>query len=207
MRIEHAKGFWRVLVREENIGYRPSLFAKLTPEEIMEYWSLLSADQRAEFIERIIDLGVDVEGLSVHRTDVLHCRNTLFDRFAGVFHAFGCLNRYVEEAIEEGRTKDAETRLFGAKYDSLPSLLEKSAEQEDMDPIVRYVTFLSAKQLIEQISKKQKPFLRSVGERSRHLDHWLDQLPTVRAQLPLDEIEGGDEFMAWYEETFISTVN
>ena len=124
-----------------------------TPEEILEYWSLLTAEQRAAFLEIRIKAQLEGLGLVVQR---LRSSNTLFDRFAGVFHAFGCLRRFVDQALEEQRPNEAESRLFGAKYDSLPNLLQKELEPEDdapRDPVVRYVTFLCARQIRYQILK------------------------------------------------------
>ena len=73
---------------------------QLTPEEILEYWSLLTPAQRAQFMEsHIVD---QVEGLPVVPVDRLHASNTLFDRFAGIYHAFGCLERAVDRALEDG---------------------------------------------------------------------------------------------------------
>ena len=53
LQITHKGRSWRILVREEGMAYRPSLWTELTPEEILEYWSLLTAAQRAAFIERL----------------------------------------------------------------------------------------------------------------------------------------------------------
>ena len=50
--MRHDAAHWRVLVREEGMAYRPSILSDLSPDEILEYWSLLSADERAAFIER-----------------------------------------------------------------------------------------------------------------------------------------------------------
>ena len=60
--------------------------------------------------------------------DALRSNGSMFDRFAGIYHAFGCLRRYIDDATEDGRAKEASARLLGAKYDSLPCLLEKTLE-------------------------------------------------------------------------------
>ena len=166
--VQHDNQSWRVLVREENMEHRPSLLMQLTPEEILEYWSLLTPAQRAQFVEaRILDR---VEGLPIARVDRLHARDTLFDRFAGIYHAFGCLERAVDTALEDGRDAEAEARLLGAKYDSLPNLLEKTIERPDGDPIIAYVTFLCATQLRRELSRRHREFFR---ERAQHVGHLL----------------------------------
>lgn len=200
LRVEHPQGSWRVLVREEGMGHRPSLLLQLTPEEILEYWALLTPDQRAAFLEaRIV---AEVEGLDTHAPRALLSRNTLFDRFAGIYHAFGCLRRHVDDAIAEGREREAEARLLGAKYDSVPELLRKSLESEQVDPIVRYVTFLCARQLREDVARAHPDFLGERLPQAARLDALLARLPEVRDAVA-GALEEPDAFLAWYEEAFV----
>ena len=195
---------WRVLVREENMGHRPSLLMQLTPEEILEYWSLLTPAQRTQFIElRTMD---EVEGLPIAKQERLRSRNTLFDRFAGVYHAFGCLQRSVETAIVEGREREAEARLLGAKYDSLPSLLQKMLDQHDGDPILRYVIFLCAKQVKSELGYRHPDFFKIHKDDTRRLDGLLDFLPDIRKAVQLDAREGA-HFLDWYEQAFLKPVS
>ena len=201
--IGHNGHWWRVLVREENMGHRPSVLMQLTPEEILEYWSLLTPAQRAHFIEfRVVD---HVEGLAIGRTERLQSRNTLFDRFAGVYHAFGCLERAADEAIENGREHDAEVRLFGAKYDSLPSFLEKTVQRVDGDPILNYVTFLCAQQLRQTLRRRHPTFFRARRRHARQLERLLGRMPELRDAVPLPP-DTGSEFLDWYERAFVHPV-
>ena len=201
---------WLLLVREENVAHRPSILSRLTPEEILEYWSLLTPEQRAALLERAAARelgGAQLEGLELV-VDRLRGSQTLFDRFAGVFHAFGCLRRFIALALEEGRSRDAEARLFGAKYDSLPSLLEKELEADPeiaRDPVMRYVTFLCAQQLRAQVERDHPEFVAACGDRTRHLEGHLRRLDEVRAAIPLDDADGV-EFVSWYEEAFLGGI-
>ena len=198
--VRHGVQSWRILVREENMGYRPSLLMQLTPEEILEYWSLLTPAQRVQFIEaRILD---HVEGLPIARVDRLHARDTLFARFAGIYHAFGCLERAVDTALADGRGREAEARLLGAKYDSLPNLLEKTIERPDDDPILSYVTFMCALQLRNALNHRHREFFRQRADHVRHLDALLGHLPTLRSTIELDDPRA-DDFFQWYEQAFL----
>ena len=202
--VQYEEQSWRVLVREENMGHRPSLLMQLTPEEILEYWSLLTAEQRAQFMEaRILD---HVEGLPIARLDRLDARDTLFDRFAGIYHAFGCLERAVNTALEDGRDTEAEARLLGAKYDSLPNLLEKTVERPDGDPILSYVTFLCAKQLRHELSRRHRPFFSQRARHVEHLDELLGRLPDLRSAIDLDD-SGAEDFLQWYEDAFLRSAS
>jgi hypothetical protein len=204
--IKHAKGSWRVLVREENMAHRPSLLTQLTTEEILEYWSLLTPEQRAVFIERRIGMDATDQGIPLYDPEKLVSRHTIFDHFAGIYHAFGCLRRYASQAIEEGRERAAEARLLGAKYDSLPCLLEKSLEHEEEDPILRYVTFLCARQTRDLLAKEHPAFFRERKKQAERLNTLLDSLSEVRSELPIAEIEGGQQFIDWYEDAFLKPV-
>ena len=199
--IEHRGKSWRILVREENMGHRPSLLAQLTPEEILEYWSLLTPHQRTQFLEsHVLD---QVEGLPVAPVEQLHARNTLFDRFAGIYHAFACLERAVDTALEDGRDNEADARLLGAKYDSLPNLLQKTLERPEGDSILNYVTFLCAMQLRQQLSCRHREFFKQRKEHVQRLDKLLDHLPTLRKSIELDDAHA-DRFLEWYENAFLT---
>ena len=201
LQITHKGRSWRILVREEGMAYRPSLWTELTPEEILEYWSLLTAAQRAAFIERLTQ--DSLEGLPPAIRDPLRSKDTLFDRYAGIYHAFGCLSRHVETAFDERREAETEARLLGAKYDSLPSLLEKTLARDDADPIVRYVTLLCAKQLRDDLFGRYRPFFKARKKGLAALDRLLAQLPDLKDALPLPDDDDREAFLDWYESAFL----
>ena len=195
---------WRVLVREEGMAHRPSILSELSPDEILEYWSLLSAEERAAFIERHAAFGEKIEGIpAAERDEPLGSGDTLFDRFAGVFHAFGCLRRNMEKALEEGRHKDAEMRLLGAKYDSLPELLRKILEREDGDPVLGYVTFLTAKQIRDSLDQRDRSFFRNRKSLVRKLDRLIATGIKRRDQIFPPEDAQARAFLEWFEPVFL----
>ena len=194
---------WRILVREEGIAHRPSILRELSPEEILEYWSLLSAEERAAFIERHGAFGEDLEGLPAARRDAPEAGGTLFDRFAGVFHAFGCLRRHMEEALEDERFDDAEMRLLGAKYDSLPELLRKTLGRADGDAVLRYVTFLTAKQLRDSLEDDYPAFFDQRQPVVRKLDQLIADGIGRRAEAFPGEDDEVQEFLDWFEPAFL----
>ena len=194
---------WRVLVREEGMAHRPSILSELNSDEILEYWSLLSAEERAAFIEVHVAFDEEIEGLPVTANDALAAGDTLFDRFAGVFHAFGCLRRNIEKALADGRYEEVEIRLLGAKYDSLPELLRKTLECEDGDPVLGYVTFLTAKQLRDSLARRDWEFFRGRKPLVRKLDRLIaagiGRRDTI---LPIDDAQSR-AFLEWFEPVFL----
>jgi hypothetical protein len=181
------------------MAYRPSLLLQLSSAEILEFWSLLSAEQRTSFLE--IRVGGSLDGLPVREFSKLSSRDTLFDRFAGIYHAFGCLGRHVTAAFEEDQVAEAEARLLGARYDSLPVLLEKSLEQEDADPVVLYVTFLCARQLRESVEEDHPELFDDQSGPVAHLDGLLARVDRLRENIDLGD--DGEAFFEWYEKAFL----
>ena len=195
---------WRVLVREEGMAHRPSILSELSPDEILEYWSLLSAEERSDFIERRAAFDEDIEGIPTSNPDgTLGTGNTLFDRFAGVFHAFGCLRRNIEAALDDNRHKDAEMRLLGAKYDSLPELLRNLLDREDRDPVLNYVTFLTAKQVRNSLRKRDPQFFRDRRSLVRKLDMLIAKGIERRDQIFPGEDAQTHAFLEWFEPVFL----
>lgn len=181
---------------------KPSLLADLTPEEILRYWSLLTPEQREAFLERRIDVGGELEGLLSRSVHSLGQLDTVFDRFAGLYHAFERLYRSVEEAINREELREAEARLFGEKYDSLPVLLQKVSERKDADPIMGYATFLCARQIAERVRAEFPSFWESREQDVARLESQLSRLEDMRQQL-LAEVSDREEFLKWYEEMFL----
>ncbi len=193
---------WVALVREENVAHRPSLLARLTPEQILEFWSLLSPEQRAAFLEKRLP-ELRIEGLELAPSGRFAQVATLFDRFAGIYHAFGCLGRSVHEALDEGREHAAESRLFGSKYDSLPTLLEREVADDARDPLIRYVTFLCARQVVERVAQDWPEFAARSRERTVRLQELLSRSGEVRAAVGLDDAA----FLEWFEPAFLAAAS
>lgn len=205
LEIRHAKGNWRVLVREEGMHQRPSLLISLTPEEILQYWSLLSPEQQEYFLMEKVSKQATLQGIEAVRSNRYIMNDTVFERFAGVYHAFEKLIDYVTESIAEGKEREAIARLFGAKYDSLPQLLEKTLRREDEDDVMIYITFLCAKQARNRMARAYPEFVKSHKKDSKVLNRLLRQLPEIRDRLSSRMTDSVD-FLKWYEQMFLRMI-
>lgn len=200
---------WRVLVREEGMSRKPSLLTQLSPEEILLYWSLLTPEQREVFLSEKLGEDAQLEGLAAGRGRRYRTEDTLFDRFAGLYHAFEQVARVIDRTLAEGNGREAEALLFGAKYDSVPELLrgvrERSLDTEREtrpDPVHAYVTFLCARGLADRVQRKHGEFWKSTRELHDVLDAELAYLKSLRKAIP--ELDGDGDFLAWYEAAFLS---
>jgi hypothetical protein len=202
VRSEHAEP-GVLLVQEEGMAHRPSLLLDLSPAEILRYWSLLTPEQRAAFVEAHARLDPAESPLVVHQPTIHH--ETLFDRFAGIFHAFECLERSVRESLDAGRERDAEYRLFGRKYDSLGTLLDRvieDATERDGDPVEAYVVLACAKQVLAELRRPYADFFAAHVDAARGLTRRVDEIATVRARLGAHDAEM-PAFLEWFEHWFV----
>jgi len=205
LEIQHSKGKWRIMIREEGMHQRPSLLISLTPEEIFMYWSLLSSEQQEYFIAEKLSQGAMLQGIAAGNSHRYIANDTIFDRFAGVYHAFEQLVSHVNEAIANGRKTEAKARLFGAKYDSLPQLLEKTISREDGDDVMAYITFLCARQTQNRVARANPDFMKTHRKEAMALNQLLKQLPAIRDRLS-SQMTDSAKFLGWFEKMFLRMI-
>jgi hypothetical protein len=199
-----------LLVQEEGMSHKPSLLLRLSASDILKYWALLTPAQRAAFLEaRAPEIAVTREGADlVTRAKVTLEQDTLFDRFAGFFHAFGCLERAVRSALKDGREKEASYRLFGKKYDSLGSLLDRMAtDTQSGDPVDRYVIILCARQLYHEVARDHPDYWGAHMANARTLQEKFQVLSTVREAVLVQDPEHLPAFLDWFDKRFLKRAN
>jgi hypothetical protein len=197
----------RVLVREEGMEYKPSLSISLTPEEILEYWSLFSPEQKSAFLSRKLDdllasAAPPKEGSSgAYPADGE--QRSMFDRFAGIFHAFSCLENLVVDALALGNSREARCLLFGSKYDSLKILIERITASETADPVNRYITLLCAFQLLEHLAEHDAKFAEDERKSLDAICRLLKKSIRTASQELMPDLGGrSSEFVEWFEKMF-----
>jgi hypothetical protein len=129
----------------------------------------------------------------------------MFDRFAEVYHAFEQLINHVNDAVTSGRLNEAASRMFGAKYDSLPLLLEKTISREDGDDVMNYITFLCACQARDRVTKAHPEFMKAHGKEASTLNQLLEKLTMIRKKFS-PQIKDSTRFLDWYEEMFLRLI-
>jgi len=194
---------FRVLVREDGMAHKPALLLFLTPEEILHYWSLLSPEQREQFMASRVF--ADIDGYAMRKTVPLKNNGaSMFDRFAGIFHAFGRLEKHIHEALANNNDSEAVYRLLGEKHDSLPSLIDKIVEEENADRVNRYVTLLCAKQLLDGVEKDFPEFKLRHRLAFKHVRGKFSALDDIENGFTFETPEARSEFFTWFREMFLS---
>lgn len=195
-----------ILVQEEGMAHKPSLLLQLSVADILRSWSLLTPEQRAAFLETHAptptssDDGLDL----VVARRLLTGHPTLFDRFAGYFHAFNCLDQSVRTAIAEGRDNEACYRLFGRKYDSLGTLMDRvQSGGSAVDDVERYLLYLCAKQLVRDLQRDCAEFSDGHAEEWARLDGRLAEFQTLRDRLTAKDPPQMAPFLEWFERWFL----
>jgi hypothetical protein len=195
-----------LLVQEEGMAHKPSILTTLSVADILRYWSLLTVEQRLAFLEAqapeslMQGAGAD---LVTRAKDLTHAE-TLFDRFAGVFHSFGCLERDIRAALDAKREKDVEYRLFGKKYDSLGSLLDRiGTPQDGSDDIDQYVIVLCARQLCRELARDYAEDWAIYATQVSLLDSRFTTLALIRDRLVATNTGDFESFLDWFDQWFL----
>ncbi len=200
-----------ILVQEDGMAQKPSLLQSLSAAEILRYWSLLTPEQRAAFIDGLVgpmpDLltGDGAASAPLARTD-----SSIFDSFAGVYHGFGALERCVIDALEEGRDKTAEYRLLGKKYDSLPALLDRvlrkdgESKEGERDVVVDYVIVLCAKQLVRRVKREYPEFHGAHRKAFAALQRQIVRGEKVRTRFSFGTPDEREAFLSWFDNWFLA---
>jgi hypothetical protein len=194
-----------IVVQEEGMAQKPSILLNLTVSDILRCWAALTHEQRAVLLEeRYLELAGSVSGLVSKPLGRLQTAS-LFDAFAGIFHAFSSLESRILSALQAGRAKEVVYLLFGKKYDSLPRLLDRVLEDErESDPVDRYVILLCARQVLDRVKKEAPEEFRSEHrEDFQALSSRLEKVAEVREALSFLTAEERRDFLEWFEPWFL----
>lgn len=195
-----------LLAQEEGMSHKPSLLFRLSAADILRYWALLTPAQRAAFLEvRAPEIALAGPGADlVARARAALSSDTLFDRFAGMFHAFGCLERTVRAALDTKNEKEADYRLFGRKYDSLGTLLDRIESNEAAgDDVDRYVIQLCARQLAREMVRDYPAYWAEHGDDVRALEARFEALGAIRQRLVERHSAELGAFLDWFDRRFL----
>jgi hypothetical protein len=187
---------------------KPSALFDLSPSEILRYWSLLTAEQRAAFLEaRAPEAAIgDADANLVTRYARAAEQDTFFDRFAGIFISFGNLERHIRDSLKAGNTRPAEYRLFGQKYDSLGRLLDRVHEdsEKSRDELVEhYVMALCARQTVTEVRRDFVDFFAEHADDARRLERQLAIAGILRTSLAEGDDPTMADFLDWFDKWFL----
>jgi len=145
-----------IYVMQTNWVYKPYQYSDLNPKEILDIYASMHVEKRDRYLLTAIIRGFG-EKVTEYSNSIDEIRQDpdFFSAYAELFYAF----RQLKERCEKERgAKDY--YLLSPKPDSLPSLMKQTAEDEGMDTTMKYIIFLSCRELYrhnnEDFSKYEK---------------------------------------------------
>ena len=200
----------RVLVQETGMEHKPALVLELTPEQILEYWSMLTNEQQDAFLEReLAKLVAREEGQGTESRPAGEDPASLFDRFAGIFHAFSCLRERIDEALaraDASGERHAVYRLFGLRYDSLRALIDTVVATNEGDLVNRYVSLLCAREVVSWVRARHVKFAKEHADDLDGLDAQLGAIDEIREAFSFGSETERAGFFEWLDEMFLRPV-
>jgi hypothetical protein len=201
-----------ILVQEEGMSLKPDLTRTLPVSDILEYWSLLKPEQRQAFLDGRIDLlgPKDPSGANPPPTCSVGIQNDMFQRCAGIFHAFAILERRVKEALTAKHEAQATALLFGQRFDSLGTVLQRVLRDESgdttpdsFDLINRYLVLMCAQQLISTVRVEASEFWRKFPDQATAILERLSERSEVRDRIVSIDPQKLPDFMDWFDRWFL----
>jgi hypothetical protein len=189
-----------ILVEELEFGQRPSMVAKdLSAADILQHWSLLSAAQRADHLDRRLgSRDLDPEAPIGGPVPPETLDSTMFDAFSGILHGFLVLKRRLVEAFQMDRGVEAETWLLGSRHDSVGTLLGKVLAEPAPDPVRHVIFGMCASELLTLTAHRRPGLLAAqpaavaaLRDQIRRLEAGWDHIE----QGPIGEVS----FRVWLE--------
>jgi hypothetical protein len=204
--VREPAGEYTVLVDESGMAGKPSIRHELTVADILKSWSLFTPEQRSAFIEeRGRDLAETLRELGFDPADRGVSPESFFDLHAGIFLAFGNLERRLAKALAEGRDREVEYWLLGRQYDSLPTLLDRARSEAagEVQPVREYLMLLCTKQLVEAVLASHPKLRERYPAGLADIRGILATLPDIRARFHFGTDDDRDRFFAWFERWFL----
>jgi len=201
-----------LLVQEIGMFRKPSLAPERTAADILKDWAALSDDRRIEMFDGGEALPtVPAEPDERRPEEELVPVESLFDRFAGIFHGFTSLEKRVAEQLNGKNDDGAAYLLFGETFNSLATYLKKEkAEEIEIDPVNVYVSYLCAKQLVATVRKEAgavlgSTFLNRHGPALKGLEAQVEEpLGGLRALIARELGGDGAKFLDWFDKWFLA---
>lgn len=200
-----------LLVQEIGMFRKPSLAPERTAADILKDWAAPSDDRRIE----MFDGGeptptAPAEPDERRPEEELPPVESLFDRFAGIFHGFTSLEKRLVEQLNGRNDDGAAYLLFGTTFNSLATFLKKEKEEEiEIDPVNVYVSYLCAKQLVATVRREAgavlgSTFLDRHGLALKELEAQVEEPLGGLRQLIAGEIgSDGAKFLDWFDRWFL----
>lgn len=193
-----------LLLIELNHDLKPLLTGMtLTPAELLALWAIPDLRSRLEKAGRLQGergpTEPDLDGAPPATV-------SMFEQFAGVYHAFQGLKTRIGEMVAAGRVRAAAVLLYGRGLDSPCTVLELVRDQADDDLALAYVTFRCARHLLDAVETDHQSLATELPRQRQeligvvaHHDRLRRALIESAAESERAELE---QFLVWFDDQF-----
>jgi len=168
-------------VLQKNWTYKPLHYPDLTSREIIDIYATMNPQKSESYlisaaIRKLVQSGNATE--YTRSVDAIRQAPDFFSAYAELFYAF----RRLEGLCKESRDQK-DYYLLSPRPDAVPSLLEQTGKEKELDSVMKYLVVLSAKELYEKCGEDFSPYIPMLEETRARFD---DQ-----------------KFVEWFEEEFM----
>ena len=127
----------------------------------------------------------------------------MFERFAGVFHAFSSLRTRIDASVAGGLPRQAGLAMYAEQFDSPLHVLRLVQSHADEDLPLAYVTYGSARLLDAYVAVNHPELVEQFARARTLLRRELDFEAEIRRRL-IEEADQDDMagFLDWFDQHF-----
>jgi HKD family nuclease len=193
-----------IMLQQTGWSHKPIEMPDLSAEQILAIYAGMSPDRRQllmmnAMFKKLV-LAKAAGEITLLEDDITS--EEFFSEYAEIFHAFRRLKQRLQDALEAENSSLVDYYLTGQGMDSLPTLIDRASEDEDMTvkPVTAYLLLLSTREIYQEQQFKKRPLiagkLKALDKTLRDLKdspriHLEDNSPTRRKQ-----------FFSWFEQQF-----
>jgi hypothetical protein len=198
-----------ILVEELNHGVKPDLLESLdlTPAEIFALWSIPDLSERLRRLAQTrATVGEDEDDLELV-AELPGTSPTMFDRFAGVFHAFASLRTRIDAAMDAGHARRAGMAIYAEKFDAPVNVLRIMRSDAELDDVHAYVAWGCARLLDHYVQRRYPELATTFAQGRRRLAEELTYEAEMRDRLVRTSADPDmSGFLDWFDRHFNSEV-
>lgn len=193
-----------VMLQQTGWSHKPIEMPDLSTEQILAIYADMSPDRR-----QLLMMNAMVKQLVLAKAageitllDDEIASEEFFSEYAEIFHAFRCLKKRLQEALEAENMALVDYYLTGQGMDSLPTLIERASDEDDasVKPVTAYLLLLSAREIYQYKPLSKRPLIK---KKLTTLDKSIRALKaSSRIQLEDNSSARRKTFFAWFEQQF-----
>jgi HKD family nuclease len=194
-----------VMLQQTGWSHKPNLeMQDLTSAQILAIYAGMSPERRQLLLTNTLIRKLVVAKQAGEMTDLTDdfAADGFFSEYAEIFHAFKRLKHRLANASDENNHHIVDYYLTGAGVDSLPTLIDRSTNDDSAEtPVTTYLVLLCAKEIFQEKMFLKRPLIKQrLNDVRKHIRS-LKQSDRIR--LESDSAVSRNKFFKWFEGQFL----